>query len=480
MVLTGRAALLALVGAGVVGLLVAGGVTAWQALVAVNAVLLLVLVLDAVSASTPRSLVLVRSGDRKVRLGQVANVQLAVTNSGPRRWRGYLRDAWAPTAHATIDGVSDRAALDLPAGDTVRIDVAVQPSRRGDRPTDRVTLRSLGPFGLAGRQRSVEVDWSVRTLPPFSSRRHLPSRLARLRDMDGRQAIAIRAQGTEFDSLREYVPGDDVRSIDWRATARAADVMVRTWRPERDRRVVMVLDTGRTSAVRIGDETRLDILIDAGLLLAALAGRAGDRVDLVAHDRRTRLQVSGGSGPSLLPRLVDGIATLEPELTETDYRGLVSAVLSRVRKRALVVLFVTLDRPAMEEGLLPALPALTARHTVIVASVREPAPTTVPPANPPREVRSSASTGRILPEAEGLPLVGGSEDAAGVYLNAARARADLDRAHVATVLARMGVRVVEATPADIAPKVADAYLDMKAAGRLWATRPLSPTSGPAR
>ena len=449
MVLTGRAALLALVGAGGVGLLVAGGVIPWQALVVVNAVLLIVLVVDAVSASTPRCLTLVRSGDRKVRLGQVANVQLAVTNTGRRRWRGYLRDAWAPTAHATIDGVTDRAVLDLPGGDTVRIDVAVQPSRRGDRPTDRVTLRSLGPLGLAGRQRSVEVDWSVRTLPPFSSRRHLPSRLARLRDMDGRQAIAVRAQGTEFDSLREYVAGDDVRSIDWRATARAADVMVRTWRPERDRRVVMVLDTGRTSAVRIGDETRLDILIDAGLLLAALAGRAGDRVDLVAHDRRTRLQVSGGSGPSLLPRLVDGIATLEPELTETDYRGLVSAVLSRVRKRALVVLFVTLDRPAMEEGLIPALPALTARHTVIVASVREPAPASV--ADWAASPTGSRST---------------SEDAAGVYLSAARARADLDRAHVATVLARMGVRVVEATPADIAPKVADAYLDLKAAGRL--------------
>jgi uncharacterized protein (DUF58 family) len=447
-------------------------VTAGAALLVVNSVLLVVLVTDATLATTPRALALSRSGDRKVRLGQVAHVQLAVTNTGKRRWRGHLRDAWAPTAHATIDGVRDRAALDLPAGDTVRIDIAVQPSRRGDRPTDRVTLRSLGPLGLAGRQRSVPVDWSVRTLPPFSSRRHLPSRLARLRDMDGRQAIAVRAQGTEFDSLREYVPGDDVRSIDWRATARAADVMVRTWRPERDRRVVMVLDTGRTSAVRIGDETRLDILIDAGLLLAALAGRAGDRVDLVAHDRRTRLQVSGGSGPSLLPRLVDGIATLEPELTETDYRGLVSTVLSRVRKRALVVLFVALDRPAMEEGLIPALPALTARHTVIVASVREPAPplpatpTATPTANPPRVIRSSLATGRILPEAEGLPRGGRGQDAAGVYLSAARARADLDRAHVASVLARMGVRVVEAEPADIAPRVADAYLDMKAAGRL--------------
>ena len=462
MVLTGRAAVLALVGAGVIGLLVAGGRTPLAALVGVNLLLLIVLVVDAILAARPQDLSLRRTGDRKVRLGQVANVQLSVTNTGRRRWRGFLRDAWAPTAHATIDGLTDRAAVDLASGAAVRIDIAVQPTRRGDRPTDRVTLRSLGPLGLAGRQRSVAVDWSVRTLPAFTSRRYLPSRLARLRDLDGRQAIAVRAQGTEFDSLREYVPGDDVRSIDWRATARAADVMIRTWRPERDRRVVMVLDTGRTSAVRIGDETRLDILIDAGLLLAALAGRAGDRVDLLAYDRRARLQVSGGSGPSLLPRLVDGIATLEPDLTETDYRGLVSAVLSRVRKRALVVLFVALDRPTMEEGLIPALAALTTRHTVIVASVREPdSPAT---ADPPLRARSSAPAGRVQPPAE--DRAGGQADAAGAYLSAARARADMDRAHVAAVLTRMGVRVVEATPADIAPKVADAYLDMKAAGRL--------------
>ncbi len=457
MVLTGRVALLALIGAGAVGLLVAGGIPAMVALVAVNAVLGLAVVLDALRAARPRDLALVRSGDRRVRLGEQARVQLAVTNTGTRRWHGLLRDAWAPTANATIagGGAGDRTPVDLAPGVTARVDVTLRPSRRGDRPTDRVTLRSLGPFGLAGRQRSLEVPWSVRTLPPFTSRRHLPSRLARLRDLDGRQAIAVRAQGTEFDSLREYVHGDDVRSIDWRATARASDVMVRTWRPERDRRVVLVLDTGRTAAVRIGDETRMDILLDAGLLLAALAGRAGDRVDLLAHDRRTRLQVTGGGGPSLLPRLVEGIATLEPELVETDYRGLVSAVLSRVRKHALVVLFVALDRPAMEEGLIPAIPALTARHTVIVASVQEPQP----PADSPQGDGISAESGRFGEVAESLR-------AAAVYLSAARARADLDRAHVATRLARMGVRVVEATPTEIAPKVADAYLDLKAAGRL--------------
>lgn len=445
MVLTGRVGLLALLGTGIVAGVVAAGVPAGVGLLGVNSVIALLVAFDVVRAAAPRALVLTRTGDRKVRLGEAAAVVLTVTNTGNRRWRGYLRDAWAPTAGARIVTTgTDRTPLDLIPTATTRIPVEVRPTRRGDRPTDRVTLRSLGPLGLAGRQRSVRKDWSIRTLPPFSSRRHLPSRLARLRDMDGRQAIAIRAQGTEFDSLREYVPGDDVRSIDWRATARAADVMIRTWRPERDRRVVLALDSGRTSAARIDDETRLDIHIDAALLLAALAGRAGDRVDLIAHDRRTRVQTSGGTGPSLLPALVEGIAQLEPELVETDYRGLVSAILGRVRKRALVVLLVSLDRPGMEEGLLPALPVLTARHTVIVASVRQ-------------------------PDVSGGPATSGPShrvDAAHAYHRAAEAKAALDRAAVTTRLARMGVRVVDAEPADLAPRLADAYLDLKAAGKL--------------
>src|SRR5690606_4096198 len=174
------------------------------------------------------------------------------------------------------------------------------PTRRGDREAVTVTGRSLGPFGVAGRQGAHRVPWSVRILPPFLSRKHLPSRLAKLRELDGMVPVLIRGQGTEFDSLREYVIGDDVRSIDWRATARRADVVVRTWRPERDRRVVIVLDTGRTSAGRVGvDPTagdpggwpRLDWSMDAALLLAALAARAGDHVDFLAHDRVSRAAV---------------------------------------------------------------------------------------------------------------------------------------------------------------------------------------------
>ena len=192
-----------------------------------------------------------------------------------------------------------------------------------------MTARSIGPLGLAGRQSSHRVPWQIRILPPFLSRKHLPSRLAKLRELEGMTPVLIRGQGTEFDSLREYVIGDDVRSIDWRATARRADVVVRTWRPERDRRVVIVLDTGRTSAGRVGvDPTasdpsgwpRLDWSMDAALLLAALASRAGDHVDFLAHDRVTRAGVFNASRTELLAHLVAAMAPLEPALVESDAR----------------------------------------------------------------------------------------------------------------------------------------------------------------
>src|SRR5690606_33681964 len=183
--------------------------------------------------------------------------------------------------------------------------------------------RSFGPFQLAARQATISTDGAIRVLPPFHSRRHLPSLLQQLRELDGRTAVMIRGQGTEFDSLREYVRGDDVRSIDWRATARRRDpsggmkLVVRTWRPERDRRVVLVVDSGRTSAARVADEPRLDTSFEASLLLGALASRAGDRVDLLVYDRRVRGRVQGATGADLLNKMVDAMAPIEPELIET-------------------------------------------------------------------------------------------------------------------------------------------------------------------
>ncbi|MER6456377.1 DUF58 domain-containing protein [Streptomyces sp900105245] len=436
MALTGRAALLAALGSIPVGVLEPG----WTGILAVNGSLALACACDYALAAPVRRLRLSRSGDTSARLGETADITLTVTNPSRRPLRAHLRDAWPPSSWQPGSEVeSSRHRLTVPPGERRRVTTRLRPTRRGDRQADRVTVRSYGPLGLFSRQGSHQVPWTVRVLPPFTSRKHLPSKLARLRELDGRTSVLTRGEGTEFDSLREYVPGDDTRSIDWRATARQSSVAVRTWRPERDRHILLVLDTGRTSAGRVGDAPRLDASMDAALLLAALASRAGDRVDLLAYDRRVRALVQGRSAGDMLPSLVTAMATVEPELVETDARGLTAMALRTAPRRSLIVLLTTLDAAPVEQGLLPVLPQLTQRHTVLVAAVADPHIAT-------------------MAKARG--------DAEAVYEAAAAAQAQSERQRTAEQLRRHGVTVVDATPETLAPALADVYLALKAAGRL--------------
>ncbi|MFJ4831357.1 DUF58 domain-containing protein [Streptomyces sp. NPDC088747] len=436
MALTGRAALVAALGSLPVGI----WEPSWTGILAVNVPLALACACDAALAAPVRRLGLTRSGDTSVRLGEPADVTLTVTNPSGRPLRARLRDAWPPSSwEPGTEVAASRHRLTVPPGERRRVTTRLRPTRRGDRRSDRVTIRSYGPLGLFARQGNHEVPWAVRVLPPFTSRKHLPSRLARLRELDGRTSVLTRGEGTEFDSLREYVPGDDTRSIDWRATARQTTVAVRTWRPERDRHILLVLDTGRTSAGRVDDAPRLDASMDAALLLAALASRAGDRVDLLAYDRRVRALVQGRAAGELLPSLVNAMALLEPELVELDARGLTATALRTAPRRSLIVLLTSLDAAPIEEGLLPVLSGLTQRHTVLVAAVADP-----------HIARMAAARGTT--EA--------------VYEAAAAAQAQTERHRTAEKLQRHGVIVVDATPENLAPALADAYLALKAAGRL--------------
>ncbi|MFJ5302063.1 DUF58 domain-containing protein [Streptomyces sp. NPDC088350] len=436
MALTGRTALLAALGSLPVGI----WEPSWTGILALNAPLAVACACDFALAAPVRRLSLTRSGDTSVRLGESADVTLTVTNPSRRVLRARIRDAWPPSSWLPgTEFAASRHSLTVPPGERRRLTTRLRPTRRGDRQADRVTIRSYGPLGLLTRQGTHAVPWAVRVLPPFTSRKHLPSKLARLRELDGRTSVLTRGEGTEFDSLREYVPGDDTRSIDWRATARQTTVAVRTWRPERDRHILLVLDTGRTSAGRVGDAPRLDSSMDAALLLAALASRAGDRVDLLAYDRRVRALVQGRTAHDVLPSLVNAMATLEPELVETDARGLAATAIRTAPRRSLIVLLTSLDTAPVEEGLLPVLSQLTQRHTVLVASVADPH-------------IARMATARGTTEA--------------VYEAAAAARAQTERDRTAEKLRRHGVTIVDATPDDLAPALADAYLALKSAGRL--------------
>jgi len=412
------------------------GLLLWLAVVAV------LTAIDVAIAGSPRGLRFERTAPARARLGETVETSLLVTNVGRRPVRGVLRDAWQPSAGAK----PSRQPVRLPARERRRFRTTLTPVRRGERRAAQVTVRSFGPLRLAARQASIRVPGAVRVLPPFNSRKHLPSRLARLRELDGRTSVMVRGQGTEFDSLREFVRGDDVRSIDWRATARRRDpagggatLVVRTWRPERDRRVVIVVDSGRTSAARIADEPRIDTSFESSLLLGALATRAGDHVDLLVFDRAVRGRVQGASGAQLLARMVDAMAPIEPQLIETDWDAVPGLVRQVTSRHALVVLLTSIDAPGASRELLAMLPQLTRRHTVVVASVADP---------------------------DVLAATRERGDREQVYRAAAGERALLDAARVAAAIRQTGAEVVTAAPSDLPPALADTYLALKAAGRL--------------
>jgi uncharacterized protein (DUF58 family) len=402
---------------------------------------LLFVAADLLLASSPRRAGLHRRAVGTVRLGEPAESVLVVTNEAAGRARTLrlqVRDAWQPSAGAR----DNRFRLVLAPGDRSVLRTSLLPRRRGDLRADGVTVRSWGPLRLAARQQTYAVPGAVRALPPFESRKHLPSRLARLRELDGRAAVRVRGQGTEFDSLREYVRGDDVRSIDWRASARSPHVVVRTWQPERDRRVVLVLDTARTSAGRVGQGEgvpRLDAAMDAALLLAALASRAGDRVDFLAGDRRVRARLRLAGTRDVAARLQESMADLVPLLAEADWDTLAGAVQDLGRQRALLVLLTPLEPTAILHGLLPVLPTLTQHHRVVLASVRD-------------------------PELGALAEGRGSVDR--VYAAAAAEQELGRRAWIADLLRKLGVDVVEADADHLPPALADHYLALKAAGKL--------------
>ncbi|MFI5714917.1 DUF58 domain-containing protein [Nocardia sp. NPDC051750] len=431
MIVTGRLVAVAIAAA----VLVTAGWPSWFGVLAMSALLCALGAIDRALTADSADVDLERAELSVLRLGTATEIELTVTNTGARTLRGRLWDDWPDSAGAT-DG---EHRLALPPGHRVRLRTTLAPTRRGDRAAGPVTLRLWGPLGLAGHQFRRRVPARVRALPPFRSERLLAGKVKRLQHLEGRNLADLRGQGTEFDSFREYVPGDDVRTIDWRATARATDVLVRTWRPERNRQLLMLMDTGRVSAGRIGAGTRLDNAIEAALLLGSLAAAGGDSVGLLAYDREVRAELRSGTGRGVQAKLMHALAGVVPALVDTDAEGLVRATIRRARRRSLIVWFTSLDGAAVTENLLPVLPVLAERHRVLIVSVTDP------------EIAAAAAD---------------RDGRAALYRAAAAESRIAEQAVLQESLRRMGVAVIAAAGPDVPGALADEYLELKQSAAL--------------
>jgi uncharacterized protein (DUF58 family) len=407
-------------------------------LVAFDGLLLGVALADWWLATRPAELEVERELPGIVPLDGESRVVWRVANRrGGRGVHLALADELAPSLAAT----TRRARLTVPAHGRAVAATAIRPTRRGRFTPTELTLRVEGPLRLAARQGRRRLPGTLRVYPPFKSRDEAELRIDKARILEiGLRSAQGRGGGTEFDSLREYGADDEFRRIDWAATARAGKAIVRTYRAERNQTVLLLLDAGRTMAGRVEGVPRLDHAMDAVMMLTAVATRLGDRAGLVAFDSEVRAAVNPGHTRDQLSRVTEAMYAIEPRLVESDYRGAFAETLVRFRRRAMLVVLTELAEQAVAETLLPALPLIARNHLVLVASVTDP------------EVETWA---RSTPA-----------EAAAAYRKAAATASLEARRRTVARLRGLGAVVVDARPGRLAPDLADAYLRVKATGRL--------------
>jgi uncharacterized protein (DUF58 family) len=248
----------------------------------------------------------------------------------------------------------------------------IVPRRRGELTFGDLTVRLLGPWGLAWRQSKVSGSRTVKAYPSLAAIERDAAILGRPQPESGLLAMkrAI-GEGREFESLRAYVPGDDYRSVDWKATAKRGHPIARHYEPERNQTVMLLLDCGRHMVSAVGDRTKLDYAVDAALRLGRVSLERGDQVGLCAFGTEIQDYRGPRKGREALRGLVEGLYRVSPELLESDYAGAIELVASRNRKRALIVIFSDLLDEESSRILVARAARLRPRHLPLVIAVAD-------------------------------------------------------------------------------------------------------------
>lgn len=413
-----------------------------------DAALLCAAVVDWIRCPRPERVPIARDAPDVVTRGTTGRITWTVTNPAPHPLHVALADGLDPALGAP----TRRASLTVPPRGRAHAGVDLHPDRRGRFELREVTLRVAGPWRLVARQRRRPLAHRLTVLPPFRSHAQTELRLRRARQLQlGERAVRMRGTGLDFDALREYTVDDEVRRIDWAATARAPQAVVRTYRAERNQTVLLLVDCGRTMAAVVGGATtgaadavaaipRLDHAMDAAQAVTRLATGLGDRVGMIAFADRVLATLPPRRQADQLRRVTGELAQVRPALAESDYRAAFVAALDRFPRRALLIVLTELASEATTQTLLPALGLLRRRHLVVVGAVRDPvveAWRRAPAATVDRTYRRAAAIGALD-----------------------------RRAEVATRLRAAGATVVDALPGRLAADLSEVYLDTKAAGRL--------------
>jgi len=335
-----------------------------------------------------------------------------------------------------LDRLADPPETRLAPDEPARFSTRVRAARRGAAALGAFHLRWRGGLGLVERQARFDLPQEIRVHPGVRAVMRAAQRVARGRhEESGARRSRRRGEGTSFESLSEFVRGDDPRFIDWKASAKHAKLIARRFEVERNQNVMLMVDCGRWMTSEIGGMTRLDHALAACVLLARTAAMRDDRVGLLAFADEPLAYVPPTKGRAAVEAILRATSEIEPRLVESDYAGAFAHLASRHRKRSLVVLFT--DVMSKDSG------------NAVVAECARGARRHLPLAVTLRDVDLDAIAGAV------------PKNAAAAYRQAAAEELLLEREQSLVALRRAGVQVLDVAPTSLGPAVVERYLDVK-------------------
>jgi uncharacterized protein (DUF58 family) len=320
------------------------------------------LVADALIGPRRADVIVTREPLEHLALRSPATLRYSVENRSRTQVRFGIVDSPVETLRFPEDEVV--GAVGVSRRTIAHLDVT--PVERGERTLGTLYVWAENPIGLLRRRWIVPGDAVARVFPDLSAveRYGMLARRGRLVEA-GFRKLRLRGGGGEFDSLREYMPDDEFRSIDWKATARRGKVMVAQYDVERSQNVMLVLDAGRLMTPRIGAQRKFDYAVTAALSVASIASLADDKVGLLAFSGDILEHVAPRSGASHANGLTQRIYDLQPRFEESDYERAFAYLRRRQPKRSLVIVFTDMFDPVASATVLANMSVLSNRHLVI-------------------------------------------------------------------------------------------------------------------
>ncbi|MHB9036040.1 MAG: DUF58 domain-containing protein [Armatimonadota bacterium] len=380
----------------------------------------------------------VRVCDEKLSLGAENPVRLMLRNPDYRRQKGVVRDEY-PEGFEVVGNV---AAFELAPRSEWETTYHVVSGSRGDFEFLDIYVRLFGPLGLVVRQYKISAKQSIKVYPNLLDMRRYEIGLRREHAVQpGLRLARIHGRGTEFESLRDFVPDDEFRAVDWKATARRGKLVTRQYQQERSQNVLIVLDCGRIMGPVISGLTRLDHGINASMMLAHVAASKGDKVGLMAFGEDIISYSPPKSGKAQTLNLLRLAYNLEDAAGDSNYYRAVPYLARKWTRRSLIVFFTDLVDAESSKPLISQIASLTKKHLCMVVSMADPA------------LKVDGEECRVL----------NTEDA----FKAAAARQVLQaRKQAAARLARAGAIVLDVPPEKFTPSVVNEYLSVKSRGLL--------------